>query len=131
MARAAEQGSDICILTSDNPRSEDPAAIMAEAKKGFLGRSHALITDRREAIRAAVDNAGGGDVIVIAGKGHEDYQEIRGVKHSFDDRKIAAGFMRNLRDIRGQERLEKIKEWELREQQMKEWEQQQVREDGQ
>jgi UDP-N-acetylmuramoyl-L-alanyl-D-glutamate--2,6-diaminopimelate ligase len=122
MARAAEAGSDICILTSDNPRTEDPAAIMADARKGFAGKAFIEIVDRREAIRAAIDNAKEGDVVVLAGKGHEDYQEVHGVKHSFDDRRIAAGFMRNRRDVKGQEFQEKIKERELREQQMKEWE---------
>ena len=124
MARAAEDGSDVCVLTSDNPRSEDPQAIIADARKGFVGKSFVEIADRREAIRTAIENAREGDVIVLAGKGHEDYQEIQGIKHPFDDRKVAAGFMRNLRDIRGQERLEKIRERELREQQMKEWERQ-------
>ena len=94
MARAVEEASDICILTSDNPRSEDPKQIMEDARKGFVGKSHALIEDRREAIRSAVMNARDGDIVVIAGKGHESYQEIKGVRHPFDDVKLAYGFLK-------------------------------------
>jgi UDP-N-acetylmuramoyl-L-alanyl-D-glutamate--2,6-diaminopimelate ligase len=123
MAKAAENGSDICILTSDNPRSEDPEAIMADAKKGFSSRGALEIVDRREAIRAAIENAAEGDIILIAGKGHEDYQEINGEKHPFDDKRIAVGFMRTRQDIKAQERLEKQRERELREEQARQWEQ--------
>lgn len=89
MARAAEEGSDICILTSDNPRSEDPLKIMEDARKGFKREAHTLIADRREAIHAAISHANEGDLVLIAGKGHETYQEIKGVKHAFDDRRVA------------------------------------------
>jgi UDP-N-acetylmuramoyl-L-alanyl-D-glutamate--2,6-diaminopimelate ligase len=89
MARAAEQGSDLCILTSDNPRSEDPDQILADAKEGFKGRDYEIIPDRREAIRRAIELAGERDIVLIAGKGHETYQEIDGVKHDFDDRQEA------------------------------------------
>ena len=106
MARAAEQGSDICILTSDNPRTEDPAQIIKDASAGFTKRNYTAIVDRREAIQAAINNAGPGDIIVIAGKGHEDYQDIQGVKHPFDDRRVAHGLLRARRDAMGQQRLE-------------------------
>ena len=106
MARAAEQGSDICILTSDNPRTEDPKQILKDASAGFSGKTHIEILDRREAIEAAISNASPGDIVVIAGKGHEDYQDIQGVKHPFDDRRIAHGFLRARRDAMGQQRLE-------------------------
>lgn len=96
MARAVEEGSDICILTSDNPRTENPAQIMEDARKGFNRQTHALIEDRREAIKQAMLNARDGDLILIAGKGHETYQDINGVKHPFDDRKVARGYL-NLR----------------------------------
>lgn len=96
MARAVEEGSDICILTSDNPRTEDPAQIMEDARKGFSRQTHALVEDRREAIKQAMLNARDGDLILIAGKGHETYQDIEGVKHPFDDRKVARGYL-NLR----------------------------------
>jgi UDP-N-acetylmuramoyl-L-alanyl-D-glutamate--2,6-diaminopimelate ligase len=90
MAAAAEAGSDICVLTSDNPRTEDPEQILNDAKAGFARpKKHAIIADRREAIRVALENAWEGDIVLIAGKGHEDYQDIQGKKHPFDDRKIA------------------------------------------
>lgn len=91
MAREAALRSDRLILTSDNPRDEEPEAIIADMREGLDARAMAstlCITDRREAIRTAVSLAGEGDVVLVAGKGHEDYQEIRGVKHHFDDREV-------------------------------------------
>lgn len=93
MAAAAEANSDRCILTSDNPRTEDPKKILADAAKGFLRGGHDIIEDRREAIRHAVNLAGERDIVLIAGKGHETYQEINGVRHDFDDRKVAAAYI--------------------------------------
>ena len=89
MAAAAARLSDRLILTSDNPRFEDPRAILADMEAGLDAsqRPRTLtIVDRREAIRTATALAQPGDVVLIAGKGHEDYQEINGVKHHFDDR---------------------------------------------
>jgi len=89
MARESAVRSDRVILTSDNPRFEDPDAILREMEAGLPDecRSTALvITDRRQAIRTACQLAQPGDVVLVAGKGHEDYQEIQGVKHHFDDR---------------------------------------------
>lgn len=89
MAREAVEGSNIVILTSDNPRNEDPMDILADMKAGLTGDEEALvltIPDRREAIATALKMAKSGDIVLIAGKGHEDYQEIKGVKHHFDDR---------------------------------------------
>jgi UDP-N-acetylmuramoyl-L-alanyl-D-glutamate--2,6-diaminopimelate ligase len=101
MAAAAEAGSDICLLTSDNPRSEDPATIIADAAKGLTGRARAAkILDRREAIKAAIEGSRDGDIVLIAGKGHETYQEIKGVRHPFDDRKIARQFLTQTRQDR-------------------------------
>lgn len=91
MAREAATRSSYVILTSDNPRFEEPEAIIAQMEAGLddTTRPKALhITDRREAIRKAVSMAGRGTVVLIAGKGHEDYQEICGVKHHFDDREV-------------------------------------------
>lgn len=91
MASVAAQMSDKVILTSDNPRSEEPEAIIADMLQGINvleKRKVITITDRREAIRAAVLMALPGDIILVAGKGHETYQEIKGVKHPFDDREI-------------------------------------------
>lgn len=88
MARVAAEKSDRLIITSDNPRSEDPQAIIHDMKAGVQAqhfRKVLTIIDRREAIRTAVALAKPGDIILIAGKGHEKYQEIKGVKHHFDD----------------------------------------------
>lgn len=89
MAREAACRSDRLVLTSDNPRNEDPEAIIADMRQGLSAeelRRTLCITDRREAIRAAVALASEGDVVLVAGKGHEPYQEIKGVRHHFDDR---------------------------------------------
>ena len=91
MARVAAENSTRVILTSDNPRSEDPAEIIAEMVVGVdisLQKKVLTITDRREAIRTACMLAQKGDIILVAGKGHEDYQEIKGVKHHFDDKEV-------------------------------------------
>lgn len=91
MAREAALRSDRLILTSDNPRFEEPGDILRDMEEGLdiEGRKKSFsIVDRREAIRAAAAFAQPGDVILIAGKGHEDYQEIKGVKHHFDDREV-------------------------------------------
>jgi UDP-N-acetylmuramoyl-L-alanyl-D-glutamate--2,6-diaminopimelate ligase len=89
MAAISAEGSTRTILTSDNPRSEDPEKILDDMEAGLtphLKRNTLRITDRREAIKTAVMFAEKGDVVLIAGKGHETYQDIRGVKHHFDDR---------------------------------------------
>ena len=91
MALEAVNASDRLILTSDNPRSEEPDQIIADMMAGVpvVQLSKVLaITNRKEAIRTACMMAHSGDIILIAGKGHEDYQEIKGVKHHFDDREI-------------------------------------------
>ena len=85
MGRAAEELSDWCVVTSDNPRSEDPEAICAQISAGLRGGNHETILDRRAAIRRAVAMAGPGDIVLIAGKGHEDYQEFADRKVPFDD----------------------------------------------
>lgn len=89
MAEVAARLSDKVVLTSDNPRSEDPATIIKEMEVGVPAdkkKNVFSITDRREAIRAAFHLAQPGDVILVAGKGHEKYQEIQGVKNHFDDK---------------------------------------------
>ncbi len=89
MAQEAVKQSDRVIITSDNPRFEEPQDIINDMLAGLTSQQMKkvlAIADRREAIRAACMMAQRGDVILIAGKGHEDYQEIRGVKHHFDDR---------------------------------------------
>lgn len=91
MAEIAAKLSDRVILTSDNPRSEDPDEIIREMEAGLgsAGRKKSIsITDRAEAIKAAISFAQSGDIILVAGKGHEKYQEIKGVKHHFDDKEV-------------------------------------------
>ena len=91
MAKIACEFSDRVILTSDNPRSEDPEAIIAEMMVGVPPTQYKKvlkITNREEAIKTAIALSHTGDVILVAGKGHETYQEIKGVKHPFDDREI-------------------------------------------
>ena len=88
MADAAVIRSDRLILTSDNPRNEDPEEIIRQMRQGVGGECYnrvLCITDRREAIRTAVALAKKGDIVLVAGKGHENYQEIKGVRHHFDD----------------------------------------------
>jgi UDP-N-acetylmuramoyl-L-alanyl-D-glutamate--2,6-diaminopimelate ligase len=91
MAAEAARLSNRVILTSDNPRFEQPADILHDMEAGIADNAEARaktlsIVDRREAIRTAIALAQPGDVVLVAGKGHEDYQEIQGVKHHFDDR---------------------------------------------
>ncbi len=91
MAQEAAKQSDRVIITSDNPRFEEPQDIINDMLEGLNAQQKKKtisITDRKEAIRTACMMAQKGDVILIAGKGHEDYQEIKGVKHHFDDREV-------------------------------------------
>ncbi len=96
MGAAGARGADLLIITDDNPRSEDPAAIRTALRRGALAVPEAErgevreIGDRAAAITAAVDWARPGDVVLVAGKGHEAGQEIQGVKHPFDDRDVLA-----------------------------------------
>ncbi len=86
MGRIAVKLADQTFVTSDNPRTEQPKEIIEDILDGAKGYHVTAITDRREAIRAALDSAGEGDTVLIAGKGHETYQEVDGVRHHFDDR---------------------------------------------
>jgi UDP-N-acetylmuramoyl-L-alanyl-D-glutamate--2,6-diaminopimelate ligase len=91
MAQEAVRQSDRVIITSDNPRFEEPQDIINDMLAGLDQKQMkkvVAIVDRREAIKTACLLAQKGDVILIAGKGHEDYQEIKGVKHHFDDREV-------------------------------------------
>lgn len=93
MAREAVELSDKVILTSDNPRFEEPQDIINDMLGG-LNKSQRMTTltivDRKEAIKTACAIAKPGDVVLIAGKGHEDYQEVKGVRHHFDDAEIVS-----------------------------------------
>lgn len=91
MAEVACEHSDKVILTSDNPRNEEPEAILKDMETGVsvVARKKTIsITDRREAIKTAVTLSQSDDIVLIAGKGHEKYQEVKGIKHEFDDKKV-------------------------------------------
>jgi UDP-N-acetylmuramoyl-L-alanyl-D-glutamate--2,6-diaminopimelate ligase len=91
MGRIAADLSDLVILTSDNPRTEDPLRILADIRAGITASRLAAVEtlpDRQAAIERAVDLAQPGDVVVVAGKGHETYQDIGGHRHPFDDRQV-------------------------------------------
>jgi UDP-N-acetylmuramoyl-L-alanyl-D-glutamate--2,6-diaminopimelate ligase len=93
MGRIAETHADRAIVTSDNPRTEDPERILDDIEAGMTAGRHERVEDRRAAIALAIAGAGPGDVILLAGKGHETYQ-IRGtVKHPFDERAIVHEIM--------------------------------------
>jgi UDP-N-acetylmuramoyl-L-alanyl-D-glutamate--2,6-diaminopimelate ligase len=101
MGRIAVRLADVAIVTSDNPRSEEPQAIIDEIVTGTRDRGPGTLRarvevepDRRLAIRRAIELARPGDVVILAGKGHEPYQEVRGVKHPFDDRVVAREALR-------------------------------------
>ena len=94
MAKAAEDLSDLCILTTDNPRTESPGQIFKDVKNGFQRYEYEVIEDRRLAIKRAIGLAEERDIVLIAGKGHETYQEIDGIRYEFDDRRIAVSFIR-------------------------------------
>ena len=91
MANISYKYSDVLILTSDNPRDEDPEEILKDMQKGLEDKDEQnkqvfKITDRREAIHIACNMAKQNDILLIAGKGHENYQEIKGIKYHFDDK---------------------------------------------
>lgn len=99
MSEAACRYSDQVILTSDNPRSEDPEDIIRDMQAGVKKECQEkvqAITDRKEAIRQAISMATKGDIILVAGKGHENYQEIKGVKHHFDDKEVISEIFASL-----------------------------------
>ncbi|MEW6410520.1 MAG: UDP-N-acetylmuramoyl-L-alanyl-D-glutamate--2,6-diaminopimelate ligase [Nitrospirota bacterium] len=89
MGKVASELSDIVIITSDNPRDEEPLEIINEIISGIKGDNYYVIPDRKEAINYAINCARKGDTVLIAGKGHEDYQIIGGKRYPFDDRKVA------------------------------------------
>jgi UDP-N-acetylmuramoyl-L-alanyl-D-glutamate--2,6-diaminopimelate ligase len=89
MGRIATSLSDFCVITSDNPRTEKPRAIIEEILTGAAGRNYLAIEDRREGIHKAIDMAAPGDIVLLAGKGHEDYQIIGDRKYPMSDLKIA------------------------------------------
>ena len=96
MGRVAAENADVVIVTSDNPRTEEPEAIISEIVEGLRGCTtpYEVICDRIQAIHWAIDNARAGDVILLAGKGHEDYQIIGHEKHHMDEREIVADYLK-------------------------------------
>ena len=91
MGEVACEHSDKVIFTSDNPRSEDPMQILTDMETGLpvsAKRKYIAIADRKQAIKTAISMARPEDIVLVAGKGHEKYQEINGVKHHFDDKEI-------------------------------------------
>jgi UDP-N-acetylmuramoyl-L-alanyl-D-glutamate--2,6-diaminopimelate ligase len=98
MAQAAAQASDHVVLTSDNPRTEDPIGIMNDALVGLrrFDTPHTIEPDRAKAIRAALKEAGAGDIVILAGKGHETYQVLKDRVIHFDDREVARDVLRQL-----------------------------------
>ena len=99
MGRIAGELADLCILTSDNPRTEEPMVILRAIEEGIQETAcpYELIENRREAIRHALEIGQAGDVIALCGKGHETYQEIKGVKHPFDEKVVVAELLEEMR----------------------------------
>ncbi|MFT6862083.1 MAG: UDP-N-acetylmuramoyl-L-alanyl-D-glutamate--2,6-diaminopimelate ligase [Akkermansiaceae bacterium] len=114
MGAAAAKYSNVCIVTSDNPRSEDPEAIIAEIIPGLGKTPHEVIVNRRDAINAAIEASYPGDILLIAGKGHETYQEIKGQRQHFDDREVALRALETKRAVDAAEFLKRQEEREER-----------------
>ncbi len=103
MGQAAGEGSDYVVLTSDNPRTEDPLAIMNDALVGLRRQDvpHKVEPDRETAIRLTLSKANAGDIVIIAGKGHETYQVVGETAIPFDDREVARRVLRGYGFERG------------------------------
>ncbi len=102
MGEVSSRLADLTVVTSDNPRDEEPMDIINDILQGVhkADGEYVTIPDRKEAIRYCMENAKDGDIIVLAGKGHEDYQEIKGVKHHMDERELIADIIKENPDIR-------------------------------
>ena len=102
MGEVSSRIADLTVVTSDNPRDEEPMDIINDILQGVhkADGEYVTIPDRKEAIRYCMENAKDGDIIVLAGKGHEDYQEIKGVKHHMDERELIADIIKENPDIR-------------------------------
>jgi len=105
MGTVAAKLADVCIVTSDNPRNEDPSDIIAAIVSGMHEWNYRIIEDRAEAIVQAISDAAATDTVLLAGKGHEPYQEISGVKYPFSDveaaqRALASWTLRQAQDTR-------------------------------
>ena len=102
MGEVSSKLADLTVVTSDNPRNEEPMDIINDILVGVHKADGAYVTipDRKEAIRYCMEHAEDGDIIVLAGKGHEDYQEIKGVKHHMDERELIADIIRENTDLK-------------------------------
>lgn len=98
MGNVASELSDLVIVTSDNPRTEDPLQIMDDIVKGIKNKNYTTQPDRATAIREAVSMAKKGDTVLIAGKGHEEYQEINGVRYPFNDNEVSREVLKQIKD---------------------------------
>ncbi len=98
MGEVSGKLADLTVITTDNPRFEEPKDIMKDIETGILktGGNYVMVEDRKEAVRYAIENAGDKDMIILAGKGHEDYQEIRGVKYHMDERELVESVWKEL-----------------------------------
>jgi UDP-N-acetylmuramyl tripeptide synthase len=96
MGKVATQFADCVVITNDNPRSEDPLAIIADIRKGARG-DYVVEPDRRRAIARALREARRGDFVLVAGKGHENYQEVAGVRRPFSDVAVARAHLQGRR----------------------------------
>ena len=98
MGRIGGRLADFCVVTSDNPRNEEPMQIISEIEEGIreVTDRYIVIENRREAIRYALEMAESGDTVVLAGKGHETYQEIKVVKHPFDEKDIVSELLKEI-----------------------------------
>ena len=96
MGEVSGRLSDLTVITSDNPRDEEPLDIIADIEEGMsrTDGAHVTISDRKEAIAYAMHEAKAGDLVILAGKGHEDYQEIKGVKHHMDERELVYSILK-------------------------------------
>ena len=96
MGEVSSRLADLTVVTSDNPRDEEPMDIINDILQGVhkADGEYVTIPDRKEAIRYCMENAKDGDIIVLAGKGHEDYREIKGVKHHMDERELIADIIK-------------------------------------
>jgi UDP-N-acetylmuramoyl-L-alanyl-D-glutamate--2,6-diaminopimelate ligase len=101
MGRVAAANADLCILTSDNPRTEDPERILDDVEAGMEGAPRLRVTDRRRAIRRALEEAEGDDVVVLAGKGHETYQIVGTEKRPFDEREVVRDLLAEMKNAAG------------------------------
>ena len=100
MAKSAAKYSNHIVVTSDNPRFESPDLIIEDILKGFSSTENVVVEpDRKRAIELAIEKASSKDIVLIAGKGHEDYQDIRGTKHPFNDYEIAEAALQQKKEV--------------------------------